>query len=1398
MLTLSEVEHVSGEAGRFQVTVRRQPRYIDLERCTGCGDCAEVCPVTMPSEFDEGIGVRRATFRPYAQAIPGGYMIDKRDRSPCTHGCPNHVNAHAYVALIAQGKYREAMEVILRTLPFPGTIGRICPHPCETACRRGEVDAPVSICALKRFVADQVDIQELPVPEIEKREEKVAIIGSGPAGLTAAHFLALKGYQCTVFEALPAAGGMLRVGIPDYRLPPEVLDKEIRAITRLGVEIKYNTPLGRDVTIDGLLSEGYKAVYLAIGAHKSLKLGIPGEDAEGVIPGVEFLRNVNLAEHCGVVGRAVVVGGGDVAIDAARSALRLGAEKVTILYRRTRAEMPARENEVEDALSEGIEIKYLTAPTQVLTEQDQVSGIECLRMELGEADASGRRRPVPVAGSEFVVEADTIIPAIGQQPDASVLATISDLEISERNTIVVDPITYATSKQGVFAGGDVEAGPWIAIAAVAAGREAAFSISRYLRGEDLREGREPVEFPQENFAPIPEDIKKMDRAEQATISMAERTAGFSEVEIGFTEEQARAEAQKCLDCMSCCECFECVAACKAGAVNHEMEPETLNIDVGSLILAPGFETFDPSHYDTYAYTQLDNVVTSLEFERLLSASGPFQGHLVRPSDHKEPQRIAWLQCVGSRDINHCDNSYCSGVCCMYAIKQAVIAKEHAKNGLEAAIFFMDMRTFGKGFERYYDRARQEHGVRFIRSRVHSVDPEPGTSNLVLSYVNEAGEAFEEVFDLVVLSVAMQTPAKVAELAKRIGVDLDSDRFCVTSSFQPVATSRSGIFVCGAFQGPKDIPQSVMEASAAGAAAGGILAPARGTLTIIKESPAEVNVKGEPPRIGVFVCHCGINIAGVIDVTAVRDYAKTLPYVTYVDDNLYTCSQDAQEQMIQAIKDEKLNRVVVAACSPRTHEPLFQETMVNGGLNKYLFEMANIRNQDSWVHGNDPQAATAKAKDLLRMAVTKVALLEPLREITVEITHSALVVGGGVAGMIASLQLADQGYTVTLVEAKPELGGHALHLRKTWRGENIQEFLQDLIARVHDNSRIKVHLNAELQEVLGFVGNFQSKIRIASDIGSRFATVRHGVAILATGGQATRPDGYLYGRHPRVFCWHELEEALESGQLRDARSAVFIQCVGSREPQRPYCSKICCTFSIQQAIALKETTPEMDVYILYRDIRTYGQREELYAQARRAGVIFIRYAIEEKPVVETDEQGQLRVLVKDHILQRPLMLEPDFITLASAIESRGTKALAQLFKVSRNEDNLLVEAHAKLRPVECATDGVFLCGLAHYPKPLEESIAQAQAAAGRATTLLAQKTLQASGQVATINAMKCSACGVCVTVCPFGAPGFNERGLSEINRALCKGCGLCVASCRSGAIDLKGFEDRQIFAMIQEL
>jgi len=845
-----------------------------------------------------------------------------------------------------------------------------------------------------------------------------------------------------------------------------------------------------------------------------------------------------------------------------------------------------------------------------------------------------------------------------------------------------------------------------------------------------------------------------------------------------------------IDRKSCIGCGVCETVCLAKAIHYDDEPKRMQLDVGAIILATGDEVFDPTKFDTYHYATLPNVVTSLEFERILSASGPYRGRLMRPYDREEPAKIAWLQCIGSRDINQADNPYCSSVCCMYAIKEAVIAMEHAHEQLDAAVFYMDIRSYGKDFERYYERAK-EHGIRFIRSRVHSVLP-AGDGDLEIRYVNEKGEVKCEVFNMVVLSVGFQVSRETMELAKRLGVELNAHHFVKTESFTPVATSRPGVYVCGSIQGPKDIPQSVMEASAAAAASGVLLSDSRWMETKKKELPVEHNVKGERPRVGVFVCHCGINIGGVVNVPEVRDYARSLPYVVYVEDNLYTCSQDTQVKMAQVIKEQGINRVVVAACTPRTHEPLFQETLLNAGINKYLFEMANIRNQDSWVH-SDHQAATEKAKDLVRMAVAKAALLEPLKDTELELNPATLVLGGGVAGMTAAKTLADQGYQVHLVEKTAELGGQAKSLYKTWKRESIQDYARRLIEQVEHHPLIQVFKSTELQKVDGFVGNFASEFENGN--GETF-TIQHGITIVATGAHECKPDEYLYGEDPRVITSLELDARFIKGDpiFQQAESAVFIQCVGSREPQRPYCSRVCCTHSVESALEMKKRNPQMMVYVLYRDIRTYGEREDLYTDARKAGVVFIRYDLDSKPKVSLNGKN-LQVVVHDPILDRPIAVSADVLVLASAIAPSDNENLAQFFKVPINEDGFFMEAHAKLKPVEFATEGVFLCGLAHYPKSVDESISQALAAASRATCLLAKARVSVSGAVAETNPLLCSQCGTCVSICPYSAPYFNEQGKAQINAALCKGCGLCAASCRSGAIRLQGFDDAQIFAMI---
>ena len=843
-------------------------------------------------------------------------------------------------------------------------------------------------------------------------------------------------------------------------------------------------------------------------------------------------------------------------------------------------------------------------------------------------------------------------------------------------------------------------------------------------------------------------------------------------------------------------CGICEKICPADAINYEDKREELEIHVGAVILAHGVETYDPKTYDTFQYAKSPNVVTSLEFERILSASGPFGGHLVRPSDHKEPEKIAWLQCIGSRDA-HLGRGYCSGVCCTYAIKEALLAKEHAAGDLDTAIFYIDVRTYGKDFEQYYNRSKEEYGVRFVKSRITTVTPVGDTGRHMVRYVDAGGNRMEEEFDMVVLSVGLSTTQKGRELARRLGVETDEYGFAGTGSFDPVATSTPGIYVCGAFESPKDIPTSVVDASAVAGEAGALLSEARNTLKKTAEIPRQTDIRGEAPRIGVFVCRCGTNIAGVVDVPTVVDYAKTLPGVVYVGDNMFSCSQDTQDKMAALIKDQGLNRIVVAACTPKTHEPLFQETMTSVGLNKYLFDMCNIRNQCSWVHKDAPEGATQKAKDLVRMSVAKVALLDPLTEPVLDIHQNALVIGGGVAGMEAARNLSAQGYHTYLVEITERLGGQARHLRQTWRGEDVQAYLAELETCVRSDGNIEIFTNTRIDNVTGFVGNFNTTV--TSEDGPRDLT--HGVTVFALGASEYKPESlYLYGQSDRVLTNQELEKRFmaEDPNVAGVDSAVFIQCVGSRIPERPYCSRVCCTQSIKNALALKERRPNMSIRVLYRDMRPYGLREDLYRRAREAGVMFIRYDFD-KSISVTHYNGGVKVAFTDSVLHRPMEIRTRMLVLASAVIPQKENPLAQMFKVTQKEDGFFAEAHVKLRPSDFATDGVFLAGLCHAPKSLDESITQAKAAAARAVTLLSKKSVAVSGIVARVDSACCSACGVCVSICPYSAPRLDETsGKAVVQSTLCKGCGLCVSSCRSGAIHLKGFDISEIMAQIGSL
>ena len=1327
--------------------------------------------------------------------MPGAYAIQKTDKAPCRNACPAGLNVQGYVQMVKEGKYKEALEIIMEELPLPGVLGRICPHGCEEACRRLEVDDAVAIRDLKRLAADQYDPRLIDIKCEDERSEKVAIIGSGPAGLSAAYHLARKGVKSTIFEALPEAGGMLRVGIPDHRLPRKVLDDEIEIITNLGVEIKTGTPIGQDLTVDDLLNDGFKAVYLALGAHKGIELGIPGEKAQGVRQGVNFLREVNITGHAEVGKHVAIIGGGNVAIDVSRSAVRLGAESVTILYRRGREEMPAWEEEILAAEEEGVKLEYLTAPQEIIVADGKVTGIRCVNMKLTEPDSSGRRRPIPIPGSEHDIDVDQIIPAIGQRPDLSAIEEITGVEFTRWGTTEVDPVTYVTGREGVFAGGDLQTGPWVAIGAIAAGREAAESIVRYFDGADMAEGREvdPIENP--DYRPVPEGMAKKARAHMPALDPEKRLGNFSEVELGYDEDAGKEEADRCLNCGYCSECFQCVDACLANAVVHDQAPEEKSIDVGSVILCPGSEPFDPASLEEfYHYKSHPNVMTSLEFERILSASGPTMGHLVRPSDHKEPKKIAWLQCVGSRDNNRCGNGYCSSVCCMYAMKDAMVAKEHSEEGLDCTIFNMDIRSFGKDYEKYYQRAK-DSDINFVKARVHTVDPLPNSDDLSIRYVDDDGAVQEETFDIVVLSVGLQVTKETVELAERIGIDVNKYNCAETDPFTPVETSRKGVYACGIFNEPKDIPTSVVEASAAASAAGARLGAVRNTLTKEAVIPEALDISQEQPRVGVFVCNCGINIAGVVDVEAVRSYAEELPDVAYCGQNLFTCSQDSQDQMKEIIKEHGLNRIVVAACSPKTHEGIFMETLEACGLNRYLFEMANIRNQDSWVHNDDGQSATEKAKDLVRMAVARAVTLKPLIEAKIPVNQRALVVGGGVSGMNAALNLGDQGFEVVLLEKEKELGGLANQLTATIEGSNIQDYLKELIPIVNSHPKVQVLTQSLVVGFSGFKGNFTTEVLVGPGMYSR--NIDHGVAILATGAGEYVPKEFSYGDDDRIMTQIALSRHLEEKGAEGLNQVVMIQCVGSRNEENPNCSRICCQTAVKNALHIKEMNPDANVSILFRDIRTYGFLEDYYTEAREKGVMFFRFDPEAPPEVNVTDEG-VEVTFMDHVLGRPIRVSSDLLALSAGMVAEETEELSSIMKLARNEEGYFSEAHVKLRPVDMATEGIFVCGTAHSPKLISESIAQSMAAAARAATFLAQESLTLSAVTAEVEGDMCASCLICVRSCPYNVPKINEDGVSQIDPALCQGCGVCAAECPAKAIELNWYEDDQILSKIDAL
>ena len=848
-------------------------------------------------------------------------------------------------------------------------------------------------------------------------------------------------------------------------------------------------------------------------------------------------------------------------------------------------------------------------------------------------------------------------------------------------------------------------------------------------------------------------------------------------------------------------CGVCKEFCEAEAIDYDQKEKEIELNVGAVILSPGFEIFNAKIKEELGYGNHSNVVTSLEFERILSASGPYLGKVLRPYDEAEPKRIGFIQCVGSRDV---ERDYCSSVCCMYATKEAILAKEHVGEDLQCDVFFMDMRAFSKGFDEYYQRAK-ELGVDYIRCRPASVKEIPETKNLLIEYLTEDDKKVTREYDLVVLSVGLQPPKSAKEISGKFGIELNEFNFCKTSPFKPVESTREGIYVSGPFTEPKDIPETIMQASGASSKVLSLLKDVKGSLIVPEEYPPEIDVEGQEPRIGVFVCHCGTNIAGVVNVPSVVEYAKTFPNVVYADNNLYTCSNDTQELIKEKIKEHKLNRVVVASCTPRTHEPLFRNTVREAGLNPYLFEMANIRDQCSWVHMMEPEKATEKSKDLVRMAVAKARLLKPLQKRSVSIIKSALVIGGGLSGLTSATELASQGFDVHLVEKEKELGGNMSRIHYLLSGDNPQDLLKRLVEEVKKSEKIHLYTEAKIENIEGSIGNFKTKVSTKG----KSEEFEHGVVIVATGAQEYKPKEYLYGQHEGIITQLELEQRLSTNGDSSAaagngipKNVVMIQCVGSRDEERPYCSRICCSESVKNALKIKELSPETNIYVLFRDVRTYGFRESYYTKAREKNVVFMRYEEDRKPEVSKNGNG-LRVEVFDQTLKMPIEISADLVVLSTGIVAdEGNEKIAKFLKVPLNKEKFFLEAHMKLRPVDFATDGVYLCGLAHSAKAMDESIIQAQAAASRASTILSRDSVELEANISQVIDESCDGCAYCIEPCFYQAitliEYMREGGVKktvEVDETACKGCGVCMATCPKKGIFVRGFRLEQIGAQV---
>ncbi len=1401
IITKAELTRLTGKAGNFKAEITINPHFIDLEKCTGCGACVENCPVLIKDEYNQLLSTRKAIFKTYPQAVPNKYSITRMGIAPCYNGCPIHNDPSGYVALTMQGKYQEAVDLIREKNPFPSICGRICIHLCEQECNRNNIDKPVAISAIKRFLFDW-ELTNGRKKSIEEKQKsitengiKIAIVGAGPSGLTAGFELRKLGYSITIFEKQARAGGMMRLTIPEYRLPAKIIDREIENILEYGIDLKLNASIINSVTeIENLFNQEFKSVFLSIGSFKSRRLNIPGEDMENISHGIDFLLDVKKGNKKSVKDNVIVIGGGNVALDCARTAVRLGAKKVSLLCLEEYNKMPAFSWEIDMAIEEGINIIDAKATKKILGEDGKYKGLETLDVKKLNFN-DGRLELEIFPDSEKIFISDELIISIGQAPGLGFLEESEKIKVSAKKTIQIDEKTMMTTMDGVFAGGDVVSGAASIVESIHDGQRAAKAIDAYIKNEkpQIEEILEPIiKLSKEELKLRKEKIAR--RIESEKIPIKSRISSFDEVEKTLTEESVKRETERCFNCAFCSYCKQCEKACEADAILYNDTVKQRDLNIGAVILSPGFEPFDATKKEEYGYKRFPNVITSLDYERVLSATGPFAGLIKRISDNKIPKKIAFLQCIGSRDK---DSPYCSSVCCMYATKQAIVTKEHLPD-TECEIFVMDVRAFGKGFDEYYERAKNQYGVKYIYSRISNIKQNFANHNLLLQFAENGNNLIEQEFDLVILSIGICSSKTTIELAKKIDIDLNQFSFVKSKEFIQTMSSKNGVFLAGAVQSPKDIPESVTQGSGAAAQAMELLADVRGTEIKEKIYPEEKDVLKEEIRIGVFVCHCGSNIGGIINCKSVADYAAKIKNVVFATDLLYTCSPDGLKNIKEKITEYNLTRVVVSSCTPRTHEPLFQETIREAGLNAYLFEMANIRDQCTWVHAHLGKLTEEKAKDLIRMAVGRSRFLEPIKSNTYIPIRSALIIGGGVSGITAALSIANQGFKVFLIENSKQIGGNLRLISETIEGFKPGELLKKLENEVKSNKNISLYKNSKIAECTGSVGNYKGVINI-SDGDTK--EIEFGIAIIATGGVESKTEEYLYGKNKQVLTHLEFEEKFKNDKslLNNKNEIVMIQCVGSRIPDKMMCSRICCTEAVKNAITIKQQNPEINISILYRDIRTYGFKEEYYNKARELGVLFFRYDPDNQPEVLTDDSNNLCINAKDLNSNLEITFKPDYLILSTGMMPSTTNPqISEIFKVPLNLEGFFLEAHMKLRPVEFASEGIFLCGACHSPKFIDESITQAKAAAAKAAAILSKEVIEVSGVIAKVDPEKCSACLTCVRTCPYNVPRINKDGVAEIEPSMCYGCGTCASECPAKAIELNHYKDKQIIAKTEAL